>query len=318
MRETIRRMPLVLLALLATWILATGCTSDPDSAPSPIVKESESPPSQTNTNEDVVATIGEVSLSRDQLMQRLLSDYGAQTLRSMMLTEAVKKEAESLRIEVSEEELEQELTLMRQGYEDEDQYYAAMQEQLGMNREELREDTRYRLLLEKLSIRNVVVTDFEIDQYLEEHQEELQPKKQYQLSQIVVTKKEEAEKLLDQLVEGAEFSTLAKQYSEDDFTADSGGDLGWVEDHDPFEDPGVLEAAASLQVGGISGPIKTEQGYTLIQLNGRNTTNAKSEEAVRMEVRRQLALGKADSMSDMEQALLKKYQGLVLDPSLRS
>ncbi|MCD9026309.1 peptidylprolyl isomerase [Cohnella silvisoli] len=311
MRETIRYKPVVLLALLATVFMTSGCQSDPLPTPSGSI------PRETIEKDEIVATAGNVSITRRQLLDKLISSYGAQTLRSMMLTEVVNEEAIALQIAVTDDELEQELSLMKQGYEDEQQFYKAMEEQLGLNPEEVREDARYRLLLEKLAIHHVTVTESEIDRYLEEHRKEFQPLKKYQIAQIVVEKKEQAQGLLSQLADGADFGVLARKFSLDEFSADAGGDLGWVEDQDPFVAPGVLQAVADMHSGQVTGPIKTDQGYVIVQLNGRSVEKTKTDETIRIEVRRQIALGKAVSMKDMEQALLKKYNAQVIDPSLR-
>jgi foldase protein PrsA len=312
MRETIRHWPLVLLALFAVLILTPGCMSDPDPVPVPTV----SIPTETITKDEIIAQVGNVDIHRQQLVDRLLSAYGTQTLRGLMLSEAVKEEAKSVGITVTDDELTQELHLMSQGYEDEQQFYKAMDEQLNMSREEVLEDARYRLLLEKLSIHDVNVTQSEIDLYLEQHRDEFEPRKQYRIAHIVVENKEDANQIVSQLAGGTDFGTLALSHSLDEFTADEAGDLGWIEDQDPFEAPEVLQAAASMQVGEVAGPIQTEQGYEIVQLNGRKEMGSKTNEEIRMEVWRQLALGKAVSMKDLEQTLLEKYNAKVMEPSL--
>ncbi|KIL34970.1 hypothetical protein SD71_16610 [Cohnella kolymensis] len=273
MRGTIRHWrPLVLFALLGTWILLSGCTSD---SVMETVSPIATPAQDANKSSDVVASIGGVTITREELTNRILADYGAQTLRTVMLAEAVRLEAEALRLKVTEDELQLELLSMRQGYEDERQFYAAMKEQLGMSAEQVKEDARYRLLLEKIAIHKVIVTDREIDRYLDEHREEYEPRKQYRLAQILVKDDAEAESILSQLSGGADFGALARRYSLDEFTADNGGDLGWVEDQDPFEAPEVLRTASSMEVGQVTGPVQTGQGYVILQLNGINEVTAK-------------------------------------------
>jgi foldase protein PrsA len=110
---------------------------------------------------------------------------------------------------------------------------------------------------------------------------------------------------------------LARTYSLDEFTADEGGELGWVEDQDPFESQTILQAAASMQVGEVTGPLQTEEGYVIVRLDGRSESQTESEAEIRMEIKRQLALGKAGSMRDLEQALLIKYHADIRTPSLR-
>jgi len=314
MRETIRRMPpLVLMALLATLMLASGCTRD-----GAILAPDEHEPSESAAGEDdVVATVGGFSISRQQLMDKLLASYGSQTLRSMMLAEAVKEEAKSLHIEVTDEEMEKELRWMSQGYEDEADFYRSMEKQLGMNRQEVREDAHYRLLLEKLSIYNVQVSSEEIDHYLNEHWAEFQPVRQYRIFKIVVQTDELARGLLDKLGQGEDFAELARTHSIDEFTADQGGDAGWIESHDPFEAPEVLDQASAMQTGDIAGPVVTDQGFVIVRLDGVSEVQTRSEEDIRQEVRKQIALGKAVPADDMERAMLEKYGAIIQDQALR-
>jgi parvulin-like peptidyl-prolyl isomerase len=71
-----------------------------------------------------------------------------------------------------------------------------------------------------------------------------------------------------QLDAGADFSTLAKQYSEDTSTRDQGGELGWFgrgQMVKEFED-----AAFALQPGQVSDPVKTQFGYHLIKVEERD------------------------------------------------
>ncbi|RED53070.1 peptidylprolyl isomerase [Cohnella lupini] len=319
MRETIRLFrPLVLLALLTTSVMTSGCMkSDPSASSSPSPTPGGNNPREILDNDEIVATVGEVSISRRQLLDKLISAYGSQTLRSMMLLSAAEEEAKALRIVVSDEELDRELRNMQQGYEDEAQFYAAMNDQLGMNREEVREDARYRLIIEKISINGIVVTEHEIDSYLEEHEEELQPKKQYEWAQIVVETEQQANELLQKLADGDDFGELARNYSLDEFTADDGGKMGWIEDQDPFESPSVLHAIAEMQVGELGGPVPTDEGYVIVRLDGRSQIQTRSEEDIRAEARRLLALGKTVSMRDLEEALLVKYDADVKEPALR-
>lgn len=321
MRETIRLWPLVLLALF-TWVV-TGCDSNAPAAsagPSPTPGASSATPTPLasgTADDDVAARIGRAEITREQLTERLLTQYGKTTLREMMLAAAVDQEAEALRLTVTADELERELADMRQGYDSEAQFYEAMREQLGMSKDDVREEARYRLLTEKLSLVGVAVDDAEIDGYIAEHPELTAAKRYYELAQIVVGDEQTAEALLAQLEGGAAFGALAERYSADEFTAESGGDLGWVEERDPFIDADVLRAASELEVGDVTGPIETGNGYVLLALNGRRQEDAPPPEAVREEARRQVALGKALPMREVEQRLLDKYGAEVLDAKLR-
>jgi peptidyl-prolyl cis-trans isomerase D len=74
------------------------------------------------------------------------------------------------------------------------------------------------------------------------------------------------EAIRKELEKGADFSTLAKKYSEDAGSAKSGGDLGFAGKGafvPPFE-----KALFSMKVGEVSKPILTQYGYHLIKLLG--------------------------------------------------
>ncbi|MFC5468548.1 peptidyl-prolyl cis-trans isomerase [Cohnella suwonensis] len=324
MRETIRREPFVLLALLAMATLAmlSGCKSQEaspaETSPVSSASATSSQGGAGQSGSDVVATVGDVVITRQQLMDRLLSAYGSQALRAMMLQEAVKEESASSRIEVSDEELDAELRQMKQGYESEEAFYRQMEEQLGMNPQEVLEDARYRLLLEKLIIQGVTVSEEEIEGYLDEHRQELMPKKQYHLMLIVVDSKKQANDVIARLANGADFGEIARTRSLDEFTADAGGDLGWVEEDDPFVSEKVLRAAKELSSGDIGGPIALDEGYAVVKVDGRGLSQTKSDEQIREDVRRQIALGKAPSTKDFEQSLLAKYGAEIKDRALRN
>ena len=78
----------------------------------------------------------------------------------------------------------------------------------------------------------------------------------------------QVESLRQRALAGEDFATLARQYSEDPGSKESGGDLGTFGPGrmvPPFEN-----AAFALQnVGDISGPVETQFGVHLIQLTGR-------------------------------------------------
>jgi len=83
-------------------------------------------------------------------------------------------------------------------------------------------------------------------------------------------------------VPGADFASLAKQYSEDEGSKDSGGDLGAVEPG--LLDPAVEKAFAGLQVGQVSDPIRSADGYNVIFYRENVAGEARSFEEVRPEL----------------------------------
>ncbi len=104
---------------------------------------------------------------------------------------------------------------------------------------------------------------------------------------------------------GADFATLAAQYSEDAGTKDSGGDLGPVEAG--LFDPAFEKAFSDLQVGQISNPVRTADGYALILFRESIAGEARSFEEVRAELEaRYFENERERALSDRVSDLLEK------------
>jgi peptidyl-prolyl cis-trans isomerase C len=85
---------------------------------------------------------------------------------------------------------------------------------------------------------------------------------QFQASHILVSTKVQAEGLKKNIMEGADFSQLARGFSTCP-SRNNGGDLGVFGPGQmvkPFED-----AVAALEVGQISDPVQTQFGFHLIK-----------------------------------------------------
>lgn len=313
---------LVWSALVSLTVGTTGCAigssgEDPGQPPSPSASPSPSGSLAASAADEAVAEVGGKKITRSELTERLLSGYGAEVLREMMLHEAVNQESAKLGLTAGDVEIEREISGMSEGYGSEQEFYDSMLQQLGMDREAVKEDARYRILLEKLTVRGIHVPEADIRRYYADHKQEYGPRKQYELAWILTGTEKEADAVLGKLEAGADFAELAGQYSIDDMTADSGGNLGWVDETDPLQNAKLIAAASRIQVGEAAGPIQTDQGYVVLMLNGRKIAEGKDYESVKDEIARQLALEKAPSMHDLEQSLLAKYQARTLDPKLK-
>lgn len=70
-------------------------------------------------------------------------------------------------------------------------------------------------------------------------------------------------RLIEQMARGARFSALARQFSQD-FSAASGGDLGWVRLSDV--DAALVPFVRKMNAGTVSPPLRTAQGFHIIML----------------------------------------------------
>ncbi|MGB9430032.1 MAG: peptidylprolyl isomerase [Gammaproteobacteria bacterium] len=78
-----------------------------------------------------------------------------------------------------------------------------------------------------------------------------------------------------QILAGADFAKLAKQYSEDPGSASKGGDLGWVDTGATV--PAFQQQMDKLQVGQISEPFKSQYGWHIVQVLGRRKADQTAE-----------------------------------------
>lgn len=113
-----------------------------------------------------------------------------------------------------------------------------------------------------------------------------------------VVSEQEAKQKMDSLKErldnGDQFEDLARQYSEDG-SANSGGDLGWVNPGDTV--PQFEEAMNALAPGEISEPIRSPFGWHIIQVLERRKQDM-TEQAARIKARREIHARKAEEAYD--------------------
>ncbi|MEA1885335.1 MAG: peptidylprolyl isomerase [Thermotogota bacterium] len=113
------------------------------------------------------------------------------------------------------------------------------------------------------------VTEEDMKTYFEENKEDITSgNNQVKASHILVNEKALAEDILKQIQDGEiTFSEAAVKYSTDQSNSENGGELGWFsrgEMVQPFE-----EAAFNAEVGTIVGPVETDYGYHLIDVQDR-------------------------------------------------
>lgn len=133
------------------------------------------------------------------------------------------------------------------------------------------------LLLDASSLgRLVEVSDEALQQYFRDHRAEFVAREEREMRHVLIAiaagagdedvarAQAKADDLLAQLRGGADFASVAQENSDDPGSAQSGGDLGWVERGlmvAAFED-----AAFALPKGELSDPVRTEFGFHIIQV----------------------------------------------------
>lgn len=113
------------------------------------------------------------------------------------------------------------------------------------------------------------------EQALKYFNENLKDDTELQASHILMKDKAKAEKVLKQINDGGDFATLAKENSEDPGSAEKGGDVGTFGKGKMVDE--FYQAALKLEVGQVSGLVKSDYGYHIIKLTGKNVVTNQFE-----------------------------------------
>lgn len=261
----------------------------------------------------IVAKVGTETVTLTELQDKLIERYGKNMLDEMVNFLVIEKEAEALGITVTEQELERELSRMKEGYPSDDDFARAIESELGIQLEDLRRELRVNLLLEKIGIKDVHIAEAETRAYYESHLELYSEPEKLHLRQIVVQSAEDAEQTLAELKGGADFATLAMERSTDVLTSSNGGELGFVAEDDPSIPYEIWQAAQSLKPGQHSGILPIEDQFILIQLVEKQEGRVVPYEEVKGEIEREMALSQVQPLPEVLNQLREKYEVETVD-----
>ncbi|MDX1380408.1 MAG: peptidylprolyl isomerase, partial [Xanthomonadales bacterium] len=99
------------------------------------------------------------------------------------------------------------------------------------------------------------------------------------------------QEIKDRLDNGEDFAELAREYSDDETSANIGGDMGWFTPES--YGPQVQQTLASLDEGEVSAPFQSRSGWHVIELLGERETDM-TETAIRESARERIRQRKAD------------------------
>ncbi|MEQ8798503.1 MAG: peptidylprolyl isomerase [Salinisphaeraceae bacterium] len=225
----------------------------------------------------------------------------SQVLEQLILRELQMQRANRAGLSVSDSELNQAIERMAaQNGMTADQFMNSVRAE-GLSVTAMRARLREQILIDKLKQREiagrVVVTDEDVDRYLESESLRVQENREYRIRHILVSVSENAgqstidaardriNELRERAQENDSFSELAVAHS-DGQNALEGGDLGWLAGG--FLPTLFSDVVPRLQPGEISEPFRGPSGFHLIQLADVRRTDGQQTAA--------------------EQAVVKEYQ----------
>lgn len=237
-------------------------------------------------NDDLItlSELRETSLSLDPTTKEPLDERTV--LNQMVESKLFEQEAKKRGLSVSDEELDASIEQVRIRYGlNEDQMEEVLKKQ-NLTPESFREQWRVQTLGNKLlesQLRNtIVVTDDEIVEYYKQNYgaidyssvftEESDSQEEVEVAHILISPdtpnaEDKAIEVAELAKSGNDFGTLAKEYSDDSFTAENGGNLGTFKKGDLIE---PLEIAVErTPEGKVSGPVQSPAGYHVIKVLNR-------------------------------------------------
>jgi foldase protein PrsA len=178
-------------------------------------------------------------------------------------------EAEKMGIKVTDQEIETQLDQLKQanGLTDEQKYQAELAK-FGLTDAQVRDEVRTRILTNKIYeavTKNVAVSDADVQAYYDKNKSQYGQPASREVRHILVKSEAQAQKLHDQIENGADFATLAKKYTQDAASKAAGGKFTAIKGRtvQPFDD-----FVFSAKTGELSDPIKTEFGWHIIEVLG--------------------------------------------------
>jgi peptidyl-prolyl cis-trans isomerase C len=140
-------------------------------------------------------------------------------------------------------------------------------------------------LLQREIIEKISITDEDVKAYYEENKENYLQEEEVHALNILVEDQTQAEDIVNQLNEGADFSTLAKEFSISS-SASEGGDIGFVSKGTLKTE--IEEQLFILDPGEVSKIIPTENGIHIFKVLEKNPAGYLEFDEVKNEIEGQL------------------------------
>jgi peptidyl-prolyl cis-trans isomerase SurA len=284
-----RKRPLAAVFVLAALVLG-GCKRDAPASPDVWAVVNGQPISRAQVDKyyrNRINAQGQTTAapSQDEALSLTLSIVDQLINEELML-----QRAKQLGMAATDGEVEDKFTQVKSPFT-EDQFQLQLKEQ-GVTVDDLKQDIRRQITLDQLMTREVTAkvspTDQDVASFYNENRAQFNVSEtQYRIAQIVVTPRKDPQlrnrknddatsdiearrkcaALAQQLHNGADFATVAMDYSEDPVSAPSGGDLGFVPEASLNQsDPVLKRTVMALKAGDVSDVIQLRDGYRILKL----------------------------------------------------
>ena len=251
-------------------------------------------------NDDVI-TRSEVEQVLEPILKQYKSTYADEELK-MKTAEArrnvidrliedklILQEAKEKEIEVNPSEVEKMIKQTMLKFPTEEKFFEVLKAKglsIEILKERYRKELTYKTIVGMEVRAKVVVAPKEVEEYYAAHIDDFKSPEMLRLSQIFLKTEEgkdeevkkKVEDILKRLKEGEDFGKLAKEYSQGPY-AEKGGDMGFVQKGRLLDELDNL--LPSLDIGQVSGSVKSSLGYHILKLQARKEEQLKEISGVR-------------------------------------
>lgn len=227
-----------------------------------------------------------VEINKDQALNDLVEQ--------MILTQ----EAAKLGITVTDAEIDRSIENVKGRLDMSDEQMNEMLNKQNLTTEQFRNQWRLQILSGKLVSTlvkgRIAVTDEEIKDLYKQYYGEIENADEVEIAHILISfdaseeqqALQKANKVAELAKSGANFSKLVSEYSDDTFSKDKEGVLGYFNKGELVSE---LEDVVSVtEVGKTSGPVKTISGFHIIKVLDRNTLDESSVDQYREQLRQEI------------------------------
>jgi foldase protein PrsA len=331
-RDRLMKRAYITVALLAAavGVIAAGCGGGGGEVPSgtvAVVDGTEIPQSDLDVLIAQVRTRYEAS---DQAFPKAgtpeYQQLQAQYVAFLVQKTEFEKAADELGVEITDEDVDKaRADLLKSRFNGDEQKLADAVEEQGLTEETLRDTLRVSVLSQKIFdavTDDVKAADAEALASYTQNQDQYRTKESREVRHILVSEKNdegqidfakskaEADRIYGLLQDGGNFASLARQFSDDTGSKDSGGKLTISRGETVAE---FDETAFDLKSGAISAPVKTQYGYHVIEaLSDVKPAKVTPFEQVKAAIKAQLLQDRRNqTMTQWVEDLQKQYEGKV-------
>jgi parvulin-like peptidyl-prolyl isomerase len=228
-------------------------------------------------------------------------------LKEVISADLLRNEVKKYKDKIEERQIDDYIANFEQSNGMSDQQLRAQLQAQGHTYQQFRDNARLELqkmmMIQKEVRGKVNVSPEEVKAYYDAHRQEFTSGKEtFKVAQILVAvppnatpaeidaARTKAESIRKQLLSGADFGQLARQYSDDD-SKNQGGDLGNFSRGDML-DP-IQNAIDGMKPGDISEPVQTDHGFHILKLEAHDQGQVKPLSEVSDQIRDKLTTEKA-------------------------